>query len=206
MGTKFTIKLPAYIDLSKTSSSSSSSSSSDSISSDCISNTITTAIKTNNNSPVTTLNRNNSMTRISFGDFESLPLPTISTILKKVRILIVDDSRMNRKILKQLFSSIVGFDHECHECGDGTEAIDMIIKNKNINIFYDIILMDYLMVTMHGPDAVKIIRNELKFSGQIIGLTGNAFAEDLNTFINAGCNHVYVKPINIKHIKDIIKL
>ena len=151
----------------------------------------------------TTTTRPNTIEHSSFDKGLDL-LPIESTIQKKIRILIADDSKMNRKILKQLFGSLKGLDHECHECSDGSEAITTIIDSIKNNNPFDLILMDYIMITLNGPEAVKRIRQELKFQGKIIGLTGNAFAEDLNTFMNAGCSAVYVKPINIKNIKEIL--
>ena len=90
----------------------------------------------------------------------------------------------------------------------------IICKNNNFAIyhyllfetpFYFILNNIYNKISkLNSTKLDKKIRKELKFQGKIIGLTGNAFAEDLNTFMNAGCSAVYVKPINIKNIKEIL--
>eukprot|EP01035_Chromulina_nebulosa_P069615 gene69615-biopygen45487 len=52
----------------------------------------------------------------------------------------------------------------------------------------DFVLMDFVMIRMHGPDAVRIMREELQYSGPIIGVTGNALPDDIVRFMKSGVN------------------
>jgi len=64
--------------------------------------------------------------------------------------------------------------------------------------------MDYIMINMHGPEAVSKIRQECGSSVKIVGLTGNALPEDIATLMAAGCDHVIVKPIRSKKLFEYL--
>eukprot|EP01036_Dinobryon_divergens_P025576 gene25576-34137_t len=49
---------------------------------------------------------------------------------------------------------------------------------------------------MNGPEAVKILRNDLKFRRPIIGVTGNALPADIALFLAHGTDQVLLKPLN----------
>ena len=56
---------------------------------------------------------------------------------------------------------------------------------------FDLVFIDYIMTTMNGPEAVQIMRKELKF----IGVTGNDFPADLTYFKECGADLVITKPL-----------
>eukprot|EP01035_Chromulina_nebulosa_P069568 gene69568-biopygen41157 len=58
------------------------------------------------------------------------------------------------------------------------------------------ILMDFIMTSMHGPEAARIMREDLSYRGPIIGLTGNALPEDIDLFVSGGANQVVTKPLS----------
>jgi CheY-like chemotaxis protein len=62
----------------------------------------------------------------------------------------------------------------------------------------DVILMDFQMVTMNGPEAAHAIR-ELGFTGPIIGVTG-LMDEECDVFVEMGANSVLCKPVNFPSI------
>ena len=115
-----------------------------------------------------------------------------------LRVLIVDDSAMNRKILRKMLEreavdeNNVFYNVHIKEADDGATAIDMIEHDDNQ---FDYIFMDYVMITMNGPEATNIIRNKLNFNGKIIGVTGNALPDDISHFIKCGADKVIVKPL-----------
>jgi len=59
---------------------------------------------------------------------------------------------------------------------------------------------------MHGPDAAAIMRKELKYSGVIIGVTGNALPEDIAKFIAKGANTVLTKPLTKAKLASALQL
>jgi CheY-like chemotaxis protein len=62
----------------------------------------------------------------------------------------------------------------------------------------DVILMDFLMVNMNGPDAAGAIR-ELGFDGPIIGVTG-MMDDELDIFVKHGADLVLTKPVTVPNI------
>ena len=75
---------------------------------------------------------------------------------------------------------------------------------------------------MHGPDAARIMREDLLYDGDIIGIldclmeclfnndclagvTGNALPKDIATFISSGANQVITKPLTRSKLIDSLK-
>ena len=118
------------------------------------------------------------------------------------RVLIVDDVPLNRKMLKRLLETRK---YACEEAVDGQHAVDVIRESlmKGESSHYDIITMDFQMPVMDGVTATHIIR-QLGFKGLIIGVTGNALAEDVNALLHNGANKVLLKPLSIKDFDDYV--
>ena len=124
---------------------------------------------------------------------------------KELRILIVDDSYLNCKVLTrllQIFSKNINQNFDITEVSDGLIAVEYVKKSLEISSHYDFIFMDYIMTDLHGPEAVKQIRG-LNYQGFIIGVTGNIIDDDLNYFYNCGVNEILTKPIIESKLKDI---
>ncbi len=111
------------------------------------------------------------------------------------RILIVDDSIPNRKMLNRLLSRE---SHIVTEASNGLEAVEMVYETMQENYRnpqYDLILMDYYMPHMTGPEAIKAIRH-IGYKGMILGVSG-VMDDDVNLFIDAGANLVLCKPLTL---------
>ena len=105
----------------------------------------------------------------SFTD-TSPPLPR----KPKYSLLVVDDSRLNRKMLVKCLTAD---GHVCFESADGLEAISVVKErmdyaNGGHAQPFDAILMDFIMPNMDGPTATKEIR-DLGYKAPIFGVTGN---------------------------------
>eukprot|EP00597_Dinobryon_sp_UTEXLB2267_P006275 CAMPEP_0170070818 /NCGR_PEP_ID=MMETSP0019_2-20121128/8964_1 /TAXON_ID=98059 /ORGANISM="Dinobryon sp., Strain UTEXLB2267" /LENGTH=405 /DNA_ID=CAMNT_0010279185 /DNA_START=204 /DNA_END=1421 /DNA_ORIENTATION=+ len=117
-----------------------------------------------------------------------------------VRILIVDDSALNRKIIIRLIDKEKARNKELAnvhivEADDGLVAIE---KLRTEIFSFDIIFMDFIMLKMNGPEAAKFMRKELNYNGIIIGVTGNVQPNEMTTFLNSGTNEVLTKPLSQK--------
>ena len=87
-----------------------------------------------------------------------------------LRILIVDDSLVNRKhVLRSLVSKGI-CNGTPHVAGDGLTAIEMIEESLSSNDRYDVILMDYEMPIMNGPEACHQCRR-LGYTGLVFNIT-----------------------------------
>ncbi|KAI5966753.1 uncharacterized protein KGF55_000162 [Candida pseudojiufengensis] len=136
--------------------------------------------------------------------------PQISKSISNLKILVAEDNQVNQEVIKRMLK-LEGFNN-LTMCANGKEAVE-IIKNSMLSIDsentqqeeqFDLIFMDVQMPIMDGISAVKIIRNQLKFTNLIIALT--AFADDSNIkeCFNVGMNGFLSKPIKRSNLKKIL--
>ncbi|MFN6465416.1 MAG: PAS domain S-box protein [Nostoc sp. DedVER02] len=115
------------------------------------------------------------------------------------RILVVDDSIDSRLVLVKILTSI-GF--VVQEAANGIEAIAVWQKWQP-----HLILMDMRMPIMDGYEATKIIKTkeETLISNSktiIIALTANAFEEQREAMIQAGCDDYMNKPFREEQLLE----
>jgi signal transduction histidine kinase len=111
------------------------------------------------------------------GSSSSLVIASVNTgasLFSGLEVLVVDDSRLNRKML---LKCLISRGHVCTEAGDGLEAIEAVKKRIGHTTGcrgkpFDAILMDFVMPNMDGPTATKEIR-ALGYTAPIFGVTGN---------------------------------
>lgn len=115
----------------------------------------------------------------------SSPSPDLDT-LSGLTILIVDDSDLVRKMLRNMLSRGLNL-AEIVEAVDGLEAVE-IIKQRSSDISG--VIMDNQMPRMGGIEAIQLLR-KLSFEGFVIGATGNAEHSD---FHREGVEIVLKKP------------
>mmetsp|Transcript_985 Transcript_985/g.1324 ORF Transcript_985/g.1324 Transcript_985/m.1324 type:complete len:276 (-) Transcript_985:178-1005(-) len=132
----------------------------------------------------------------------------VNKVAVKVHILVVDDSHLNRKIVRRILQSATDIFPELTiiEADDGITAIEEVKKHRDMGIEFDFILIDFIMLTMNGPVASKILRESLGYKGVMIGITGNALPADIETFLTSGANEVLIKPLTRKKLLDPIQL
>jgi len=124
------------------------------------------------------------------------------------RALVVDDAPLNRKMLSRVLVDCCG-PNCCSVCkaSDGLVALDLVQKNLNgtdVGSRIDIVLIDFVMPNMNGPVAVKEMR-ALGYDGVIVGVTGNALAEDIECFMRNGADRVLIKPVNAKLLGSLVE-
>lgn len=123
-------------------------------------------------------------------------LPHLNSNKIKLKILIVEDNKINQMVTKKLLDKS---EHTCKVAENGLEAIQMVEKHK-----FDLILMDIHMPVLNGFDASKKIR-ELGITTPIIALTASDKNEIINEMAINGINDVLVKPFEIKDLQVIIE-
>ncbi len=107
-------------------------------------------------------------------------------------ILVVDDEEINAMFIDAVLQ---GTNVQVLFARNGQEAVDLC---KSINKI-DLILMDLKMPVMNGIKATSEIR---KFNNKIpiIAQTALASEEDKNSSLDAGCNNIITKPIEVKEL------
>ena len=120
----------------------------------------------------------------------------LSSHKKNLKILIVEDNKINQMVTKKLLDKS---NHSCKIVENGFEAIKIVEKSE-----FDLILMDIHMPVLNGFEASKKIR-ELGILTPIIALTASDKNEILNEMAICGINDVLVKPFEIKDLQLIIE-
>ena len=111
---------------------------------------------------------------------------------------------MRRMLESSANSSVLG-DCTILEADDGTTALDVMRSESEAGRVIDLVLMDYVMVRMDGPEAVQRMRADLGYRGVVIGITGNALPEDLENFRQHGANIVLTKPLTNAKLIDAMR-
>jgi two-component system sensor histidine kinase/response regulator len=111
--------------------------------------------------------------------------PGSTSDLHGMRILVVDDNKMNLMIANRFLKK---WQAEVDEASDGKLAIEMVR-----NYYYDLIIMDLQMPVMDGFEATKIIKRTNPHV-PIIALTADAMPETHSKAFAAGMCDYLTKP------------
>jgi signal transduction histidine kinase/CheY-like chemotaxis protein len=122
-------------------------------------------------------------------DFEASPL----------KILIVDDAAMNRKLLARLLRNR---GHQCDEAEDGDVAVRLVKQGIADSQPYDTVLLDNDMPVMDGPTAAEHVRG-MGSDVFIVGITGNLLPEDVAHFKEKGANYILPKPFKLSDLESL---
>ncbi len=115
----------------------------------------------------------------------------------EVRVLVVDDMRANRELLRMMLEPL-GFIVD--EASNGKESIE-----KANSLTPRIILMDMVMPDMDGAEATRIIRSTYTMEQlAIIGISASVFDVDRQNFIDAGINAFIAKPFREQELYDVL--
>lgn len=116
-----------------------------------------------------------------------------------VKVLIVDDNVINRKVARGFLKN---YAFDLTEAASGPEAIELVR-----DIRYDIIFMDHMMPGMDGIEAAEIIRRDCGENGTapvMIALTANAMEGMREHFLNCGFQDFIAKPLDRKELNQIL--
>ena len=115
----------------------------------------------------------------------------------KLRVLVVDDSAVNRKVAVRLFQA-KGF--VCiEEANNGEQAVEKVRSCER----FDLILMDYHMPLMNGAEASRAIKS-MGYDGVITAVTGNIVSSIEKELVDSGADNVLPKPMKSSHIDQIL--
>ncbi|NGZ27735.1 MAG: PhnD/SsuA/transferrin family substrate-binding protein [Magnetococcales bacterium] len=122
----------------------------------------------------------------------SKPKLPVDAPIKRIRILIVEDSEDNQMLFKIYLKNTP---HQIVIANDGQEAIFLVKKEH-----FDLVLMDIQMPIMDGYTATRAIRQWEEEAGgkrlTIIALSAHASAGRKEESLTAGCDDHLTKPIH----------
>jgi len=109
-----------------------------------------------------------------------------------MKILIVDDSRIQRNIIRSGLQERFGHNVKLFEAGDGLAGEQMIET-----LIPDLVLMDWNMPNLNGLELVKRIRNHnVHKKMPIIMITSESARYNVIEAVKAGVNDYVVKPVS----------
>jgi len=114
-----------------------------------------------------------------------------------LRLLYIDDDEVNRELVRRIMAR-APYEVEVIEATNGLEGVTFAEEHKP-----DLILMDFHMPGMPGPEATRHIRalDALK-NVKIIALTADIYSR--NDFEEAGCDGYLTKPIRKRSLIQAI--
>ena len=120
---------------------------------------------------------------------------------QNTRVLVVDDSNINRRMLAA-FLKKRGYAYE--SAINGVEALEMHEQSP-----FDCILTDIDMPLMDGNELTRSIRRKentdpAQPSVTIIGISGNALPDDITTAKEGGMDEYVSKPFNFQHLESLM--
>ncbi|MBF0450281.1 MAG: response regulator [Candidatus Magnetomorum sp.] len=118
---------------------------------------------------------------------------------QNLHILIVDDAKTNRLVIKNMLSIFKGMTID--EAADGYSALEKIKINTPHMIF-----MDLYMPDLNGFDTARMIRKNSFYDNiTIIAMSADACSCDENSLNDYGFNAFLEKPIRMSLMRSMIK-
>ncbi|MEO5571360.1 MAG: ATP-binding protein [Bacteroidia bacterium] len=127
----------------------------------------------------------------------SFKLPA-SKILSGIKILLAEDTELNRILQKEM---LLDLGAEVTEAQDGLEVVAYC---ELPGAEYQLILMDVQMPKMSGIEALKEIREKLRSTIPVIAMTANVMQHDLDRYLKAGFNDCITKPFKENELAEKI--
>ena len=119
--------------------------------------------------------------------------------LPDARILVVDDNKMNRMVMKQLLKATQA---QIDDVESGYDCLELTQKQ-----YYDLILMDHMMPEMDGIETFEKIRADkenLCNSSPIVIVTANSLVGDKEKYLNIGFTGYLSKPVNADKLEKLL--
>ncbi|HWT39593.1 MAG TPA: response regulator, partial [Paraburkholderia sp.] len=119
--------------------------------------------------------------------------------LAGLTLLVVEDNPLNREVAEGLLSR-----EGAHVvlAESGLEGVEKVLTGTRV---FDAVLMDMQMPDVDGLEATRLIRAHGRFAAlPIVAMTANATRADREACLAAGMNDHVGKPIDVKHLVDVL--
>ncbi|MGH1462022.1 MAG: response regulator transcription factor [Neptuniibacter sp.] len=114
-----------------------------------------------------------------------------------LRVLVVDDSRMARKVIRRVLENM-GIEH-ITEATDGSEVMPLLPEG------FDLIITDYNMPEVNGLELTEQIRSSTEYSHlPILMVSSEANQAHLSNVAKAGVNAMTDKPFEPAMVKKLL--
>lgn len=107
------------------------------------------------------------------------------------KILIVDDTRLNRELVKDLLETE---DYLVTEAENGQEGLDRARSQRP-----DLVLLDIELPDMNGVDVLSVLKQDpATHDIPVVALTAHSQPSELQRFLSVGFVACISKPLNLK--------
>ena len=124
--------------------------------------------------------------------------------LSGVRVLVVDDSDINREVAQRI---LVNQGARVTTCSDGLAALAHLQEASGET---DVVLMDVQMPNLDGNEAARRIRTELNVHVPIVALTAGALVGERQRSLDAGMDDFVSKPFDpqvlIRKVRRLVEI
>ncbi|MBN2351641.1 MAG: response regulator [Spirochaetales bacterium] len=118
-----------------------------------------------------------------------------------MRILVVDDSRVARNIVKNMLKSMYHVEDGFVEASNGEEAWSALQASS-----VDLVLLDWNMALLNGIDLLRRLRREDRFKAlPVIMVTSEAAKYNVIEAVKAGANDYLIKPLTEKNLYEKVR-
>ena len=119
--------------------------------------------------------------------------------LAGLRVLLVDDSALNRKVAERALN-LAGA--TVMQAADGQQALESLRANPRE---FDVVLMDIQMPVMDGLTATREIREDQALRQlPVIALSAGVLPEERQAALTAGVNDFLPKPLDLKQMREML--
>ncbi|MGL1901768.1 MAG: response regulator [Fibrobacterales bacterium] len=125
-----------------------------------------------------------------------------------MKILIVDDSFVSRKLLKVILASL----GDCDFASNGNEAVEAVTLAYSEKTPYDLICLDVMMPEVDGHEALKRIREheeeiavDIAHGVKVIMITAMDDEGSIFQAFRSGCEMYILKPIESSKIIEAVQ-
>ena len=136
------------------------------------------------------------MARPQSSDAHEASDPMPESLVVHGRVLVAEDSPDNQQLIR-LYLRRLGA--EVTLCENGKLAVEAALRQH-----HDLILMDMQMPVMSGLEAVEQLRAR-GYHGPIFALTANAMKEDVERYLQSGCDGFLAKPIEKADFNRVVR-
>ena len=119
-------------------------------------------------------------------------------LIQQLVVLVVEDNTFMRKLVRGMLNNI-GV-KTVYEAADGIDGLEMIRTTVP-----DVVILDWEMPLLNGPELVRIVRSPGVFPMPdipIIMLTGHAYRSRVAESVQLGVNEMLCKPVSAKALYD----
>ena len=124
--------------------------------------------------------------------------PETLSLSSQLRVLVVDDSALNRAVAKHMLERL---GCEAVLCESGEASLQKLKQES-----FDIVLMDCQMRGLDGYATTRRLRTMSKSLSTlpVIAVTANAFEEDRKAALEAGMNDLLAKPFGLLDLERLL--